>query len=128
MQKKLLKEIISMIDREKEIEALNLLSMQMILHAGDARNDVMEALKYCEEEKYDRADELLEKANKDITAAHKLQTETVQKEAQGEESLFSLLFAHAQDTLMTVKSEYELAKRLVRVFRRLDEKIDGKRG
>ncbi|PAD23486.1 PTS lactose/cellobiose transporter subunit IIA [Niallia circulans] len=117
-----------MIDREKEIEALNLLSMQMILHAGDARNDVMEALKYCEEEKYDRADELLEKANKDITAAHKLQTETVQKEAQGEESLFSLLFAHAQDTLMTVKSEYELAKRLVRVFRRLDEKIDGKRG
>ncbi|MCI4128689.1 PTS lactose/cellobiose transporter subunit IIA [Bacillus haynesii] len=114
-----------MVDREKEQEALNLVSMQMILHAGDARNDVMEALKCCEEESYDRAEELLEKANKDIVASHKLQTETVQKEARGEEPIFSLLFAHAQDTLMTVKSEYEIAKRLVRVFRRLDEKIDG---
>ncbi|MEH2999974.1 PTS lactose/cellobiose transporter subunit IIA [Bacillus pumilus] len=114
-----------MVDREKEQEALNLVSMQMILHAGDARNEVMEALKCCEEESYDRAEELLEKANKDIVASHKLQTETVQKEAQGEEPIFSLLFAHAQDTLMTVKSEYEIAKRLVRVFRRLDEKIDG---
>ena len=28
-----------MVDREKEQEALNLVSMQMILHAGDARND-----------------------------------------------------------------------------------------
>ncbi|AST97783.1 PTS lactose/cellobiose transporter subunit IIA [Shouchella clausii] len=117
-----------MVDREQELEALNLISMQMILHAGDARNDVMEALKCCEEEEYDRAEKLLEKANKDIVASHKLQTETVQKEARGEESIFSLLFAHAQDTLMTVKSEYELAKRLIRVFRRLDEKIDGKRG
>ncbi|GIN10929.1 PTS lactose transporter subunit IIA [Shouchella clausii] len=116
-----------MVDREQELEALNVISMQMILHAGDARNDVMEALKCCEEEEYDRAETLLEKANKDIVASHKLQTETVQKEARGEESIFSLLFAHAQDTLMTVKSEYELAKRLIRVFRRLDEKIDGKR-
>lgn len=62
--------------------------MQMILHAGDARNDVMEALKCCEEENYDRAEELLEKANKDIVASHKLQTETVQKR-HGERSLFS---------------------------------------
>lgn len=116
-----------MIDREQELEALYLLSMQMILHAGDARNDVMEALKCCEEEEYDRAEKILEKANKDIVASHKLQTETVQKEAQGEEAIFSLLFAHAQDTLMTVKSEYEIAKRLVRIFRRIDEKIDGKK-
>ncbi|ATO51275.1 MULTISPECIES: PTS lactose/cellobiose transporter subunit IIA [Brevibacillus] len=116
-----------MIDREQELEALYLISMQMILHAGDARNDVMEALKCCEDEEYDRAEKILENANKDIVASHKLQTETVQKEAQGEEAIFSLLFAHAQDTLMTVKSEYEIAKRLVRVFRRIDEKIDGKK-
>ncbi|TPG68105.1 PTS lactose/cellobiose transporter subunit IIA [Brevibacillus laterosporus] len=116
-----------MIDREQELEALYLISMQMILHAGDARNDVMEALKCCEEEEYDRAEKILEKANKDIVASHKLQTETVQKEAQGEEAIFSLLFTHAQDTLMTIKSEYEIAKRLVRVFRRIDEKIDGKK-
>ncbi|MBA9029158.1 PTS lactose/cellobiose transporter subunit IIA [Peribacillus huizhouensis] len=113
-----------MIDREEQLEALNLISMQMILHAGDARNDVMEALKCCEEEMYDRAEGLLEKANKDIVASHKLQTETVQREARGEESIFSLLFAHAQDTLMTVKSEYEIAKRLVKIFRKMDEKIN----
>ncbi|MXQ52687.1 PTS lactose/cellobiose transporter subunit IIA [Shimazuella alba] len=116
-----------MIDREEELEKLSLLSMQMILHAGDARNDVMKALTCCEEEEYDSAEKLLEKANKNIVESHKLQTDTVQKEAQGEEPIFSLLFAHAQDTLMTVKSEYELAKRLVRVFRRLDEKIDGRK-
>jgi PTS system cellobiose-specific IIA component len=114
-------------DKEIELEELNLISMQMILHAGDARNDVMKALACCEEEEYDHAEKLLENANKNIVQSHKLQTETVQKEAQGEEPIFSLLFAHAQDTLMTVKSEYELAKRLVRIFRRLDEKIDGKK-
>ncbi len=115
-------------DKENEVEELNMLSMQMILHAGDARNDIMEALKACEEESYEKAEELLDKANKDIVAAHKLQTQTVQKEARGEDVIFSLLFAHAQDTLMTVKSEWEIAKRVTRIFKRIDEKIDGKRG
>lgn len=113
--------------REEELEALSLISMQMILHAGDARNEVMKALACCEEEHYPLAVSLLEKANEKIVEAHKLQTETVQKEAQGEVPFYSMLFAHAQDTLMTVKSEYEIAKRLVRIFKRLDEKIDGKK-
>lgn len=116
-----------MSDKENELEALNMLSMQMILHAGDARNDIMEALKSCEEEHYEKAEELLEMADKDIVAAHILQTQTVQKEARGEDVTFSLLFAHAQDTLMTVKSEWEIAKRMIRIFKRIDEKIDGKK-
>lgn len=114
-----------MTDREEKLEALNIVSMNIILHAGNARNDVMEALKCCEKDNYDEADTLLDKANEDIIIAHKHQTETVQSEARGEEPIFSLLFAHAQDTLMTIKSEYEIAKRLVRVFRKIDDKIAG---
>ncbi|CAM3206754.1 PTS lactose/cellobiose transporter subunit IIA [Paenibacillus taichungensis] len=115
-----------MIDREEKLEALSLISMQMIMHAGDARKGIMEALISCEESNYDRANELLEEAKKSMTKSHRMQTETVQKEASGEEPLFSLLFAHAQDTLMTVKSEYELTKRLIRVFKRFDDTISSK--
>lgn len=108
------------------VNNINVVSMNIILYAGNARNDVMEALKCCEEENYDKAEELLKKANEDIIIAHKHQTETVQSEARGEDPIFSLLFAHAQDTLMTIKSEYEIAKRLVRIFKRIDEKIAGR--
>ena len=113
-----------MVNREEALEALNMISMQIILHAGDARNDVMEALKQCEEENFDGIEELLNKANANIVKAHKIQTETVQSEARGEEPIFSLLFAHAQDHIMTVKSEYEMAKRIILLFNKLNKRID----
>ena len=34
-----------------------------------------------------------------------------------------VLFIHAQDTLMTIKSEYELARQLIEIFESIDERL-----
>ena len=44
----------------------------------------------------------------------------IQRQAAGEKFEYSLLFVHAQDTLMTIDAELHLFKRLVPVFKALE--------
>jgi Phosphotransferase system cellobiose-specific component IIA len=46
----------------------------------------------------------------------------LQEEAEGDKVQYSVLFTHAQDTLMTIMSEYNLAKHLITVFEKRDQK------
>ena len=86
-------------------EELALISMNVILHAGNSRDYVFQAVDKASNGEFNQADELMKKADEEIVIAHKAQTNTLQKEAEGIEIPFSPLFGHAQDTLMTVKSE-----------------------
>lgn len=52
----------------------------------------------------------------EITKAHQEQTEIIQKEAAGVHYESCLLFTHAQDTLMTIMSEVNLAEKMILVF------------
>lgn len=98
-------------------------SMQIILHAGDARVHCMNALKQLEGMDVEAATTELSLASKEIVKAHKIQTQSISAETQGEEAEYSLLFAHAQDTLMTIYSEINIAKRLIRIFKSQQEKF-----
>ena len=91
-------------------------AMQIILHAGDARTHCMKALKMLENSDINAANEEIKLAQKEITEAHKLQTNAITEETQGKQSEYSVLFAHAQDTLMTIYSEINIAKRLIRIM------------
>lgn len=64
----------------------------------------------------------MEEAEKAFVLAHKAQTEIIQNEASGESYEFSLLFAHAQDTLMTIHSELRMAKEMVDILKIIEEK------
>ncbi|MNJ02646.1 Lactose-specific phosphotransferase enzyme IIA component [compost metagenome] len=68
---------------------------------------------------FDEADQLMVEANKEIVTAHRAQTQTLQKEADGIEFPFSPLFAHAQDTMMTVKSEMNIMREIIKLYKRL---------
>lgn len=98
-------------------------AMEIIIHAGDARLHVSEALKAISDNNYELATEKLKMAQEKMTIAHKLQTDMIQGEARGEEIGYSLLFTHAQDTLMTINSELILAKQLYKVFQSLEKRI-----
>ncbi len=98
-------------------------AMQIILHAGDARAHCTKAIKAIEKADFDMAKEEMELANQDIIKAHKVQTSAIQGEARGEEGEYSILFVHAQDTLMTVYSEMNIAKRLIRIFDAYEQRI-----
>lgn len=108
---------------EADKEYFNEQSMLMILHAGNAREKITEALDLISDGDYPKSEELIVDAKKDINESHKIQTMFVQKEAKEEPYYYSMLFSHAQDTLMTVQSEYNITRKLVKII----EKLDGRK-
>lgn len=100
-------------------EELAIISMNVILHAGNARDYVYQAVDKASNGDFDQADELMKKANEEIVMAHKAQTNTLQKEAEGIEIPFSPLFGHAQDTLMTIKSEMNIMREIIKLYKKI---------
>ena len=72
---------------------------------------------------FETAEVKLKEAQTKITEAHKVQTDAIQGETRGDESEYSLLFAHAQDTLMTIYSEINIAKQLLKIFSAYEKRI-----
>lgn len=99
-------------------------AMQIVIHAGDAREKIFEALKYAKKFEFDKAREYIGESKKLITEAHKSQTDIIQGEAGGAEYEINLLFIHAQDTLMTIKSEIKLATELIDMFEIMNNKMN----
>jgi cellobiose PTS system EIIA component len=105
-------------------DTLNQVAMQIILHAGDARALLRTTYESLTAQDFVKAQEVLAAAKADITKAHKAQTELIQAEARGERRAPTLLFNHAQDTLMTINSEWVTAANLLGVVRAFSTRID----
>lgn len=103
----------------KSEEMLNV-SMKIILHSGDARNKIEEALNLAKKFEFDRADLSLKEAGEDIRLAHVTQTKIIQNEMSGHKYEINLLFNHAQDTLMTVMSELRLTKSMIDLYKMIN--------
>ena len=58
-------------------------AMNIIMYAGDARSSIITALKVAREGSKEKGLELLEEAKKNLLEAHKIQTELLQGEMQG---------------------------------------------
>lgn len=108
-----------MVMKKVDSNELNLLSMEVILRSGNARSFVFQAVNKASEGDFDQADSLMQEANKQVVIAHKAQTSTLQKEAEGIEIPYSPLFGHAQDTLMTIKTEINLMKEIIKIYKKL---------
>lgn len=98
-------------------------SMDIILAAGDARVQCKAALDAIAINDVENAKTYIKEAQKLITKAHKIQTDAIQDETRGEKKEYSLLFAHAQDTLMTIYSEINIAKQLIKIFETIDTRL-----
>ena len=98
---------------------LNRVAMEVILNAGDGRNCVETALDCMASFDFEGAEQQLAEADEKILTAHRAQTDTIQRQAAGEDVEYSLLFTHAQDTLMTISSEFRIAKKLLPILRAL---------
>lgn len=98
-------------------------AMQIILNAGDARVLVKEALDKMKANNFVEAKEKLDNAHNYIKKAHTFQTSIIQGEAQGKKYEYSLLFNHAQDTLMTIYSEFNIARQLLGIFDSINDRL-----
>lgn len=101
-------------------------AMQIILHAGDARLNIIDALKCAKSFDFEGSKKCMKEAEEAIVLAHKSQTEIIQNEANGTTYQYSLLFAHAQDTLMTVNTELRMAVEMIDILQLIANSI-GKR-
>lgn len=88
-------------------------AMQIIMSAGNARNLADEAFEYAKKSDFKNAKAKMELAHKELIQAHNSQTHIIQSEARGIKYEYSPLFAHAQDTLMTISSEINSDKKMV---------------
>lgn len=92
-------------------------AMTIILNAGNARTKTNEALDYIAEKDFDSAKKSIEEARSYIVMAHQAQTTIIQDEARGIKTETTLLFTHAQDTLMTVMSEINITEKLIVILK-----------
>ena len=99
------------------------MSMQIILHAGDARTYCKQSLDALKINDINTADEKMKLADEEITAAHKIQTDAIQDAVRGNVLEYNVLFAHAQDTLMTIQAEINIAKEITSMYRTIEDRI-----
>nr|WP_026501477.1 PTS lactose/cellobiose transporter subunit IIA [Bavariicoccus seileri] len=95
--------------------------MGLIINAGNAKSDAMEAIQAAKKGDFKVADEKLASANEFLVKAHHSQTGLLTAEAGGEKIDISLLMVHGQDHLMTSIAFNDLAKEVVDVYRKIYE-------
>lgn len=96
------------------------LCLELITRAGCGRAEAYEALQAAKAGQYDKATEHLAAAERELGAAHTVQTQLLAGEAQGVGMTPSLLLVHAQDQLMTAISERGLIGELIALYQRLE--------
>lgn len=104
---------------EKIVES----AMKIIMQAGDARLCCKKAINCIAAGNTEEAREHMKEADSKITEAHRVQTDCIQSAVRGEQFEYNILLTHAQDTLMTIYSEINLAKQMTDLYEKLDERI-----
>jgi PTS system cellobiose-specific IIA component len=104
-------------------DELTTTAMTIILHAGDARSAIRKLYEAVSRGDRAAAEAALGTARDEIRQAHQAQTDLIQAEAGGAQHTLTLLFSHAQDTLMTINSEVITAGNLLAVFDAFDRRI-----
>lgn len=90
--------------------------MELIANSGDAKSTAIEALRYSRDGNFEKAEEGIKFANKILLEAHKIQTQLIQKELNGEKIETSLLIIHAQDHLMNSVTVIDLVKEMIEIL------------
>ncbi len=100
---------------QEQLEAI----MGLIVNAGNAKSDAMEAIQAAKKGEFEEADEKLKAAEAALLEAHHAQTKLLTAETNGEALTITLLTIHSQDHLMTSITFNDLAKEVIDVYRRL---------
>lgn len=109
-------------DNEKMYE----IAFQIIVHAGESRSLSSEAMDAAENYDFEKAEELLKKANDEFLECHQIQTDLLTAEANGESSPVNIILVHSQDHLTMATMAMENARRMIKMYKKL-EKLEEKK-
>lgn len=96
------------------------LAMQLIVHAGNAKSQAMNAIALAKRGELNSAEEKLKESENAMTEAHKFQTEALQQSFEEPDAGVNMLMAHAQDHLMNAITTQTLAVEFIELYGRLD--------
>lgn len=92
---------------------LETISMELIVHSGNARSKAFEALEKAKEGDAAGAEQLMKESKEESALAHQAQTDLLVDEANGKKTEVNILLVHAQDHLMTSMLAIELIQELI---------------
>jgi len=98
-------------------ESLEMIAMEMISYAGDAKADAFIALRAARKGDFEEAKTLIMQAEEKITESHKIHLKLLGIDNQFQSINEQLLITHAMDTLMTSNSEIDLIKELIEILK-----------
>lgn len=75
------------------------IALEIIAESGDSCSSSMEAIECMKDDHFDEAEELLKKAEESLLNAHRLHTDLLCAEANGEEIPFSMFLMHSESHL-----------------------------
>ena len=96
--------------------------MQLIMYGGDAKGKAVEAIRAAKKFDFDVAKAKLIEANQSLSQAHHAQTTMLTQEARGDSIEVTLLMVHGQDHLMNAITFIDLAKEVIDVYKKLQER------
>lgn len=109
-------------DNEKMYEV----AFQIIVHAGESRSLSSEAMDAAENYDFEKAEKLLKEAKKQFLECHKIQTDMLTSEANGEKNEINVIFIHSQDHLTMATMAMENTNRMIKLYKKLQKMEEDK--
>lgn len=94
------------------------LGFEIVAYSGEARSELLTALKKAKEGDFAGVDDLINQAQDCLNEAHNTQTELLTREARGEENEIGIIMIHAQDHIMTTMLLKDIIGTLIDVYRK----------
>ncbi|MCT1905232.1 PTS lactose/cellobiose transporter subunit IIA [Oceanobacillus sojae] len=104
----------------EDIKEIQQLSFQIILHAGNAKSDVMNAVTLAKNSEFEEAAKKMNLAEDSFAKAHHMQTKLLQDEANGKVTELSVILIHAQDHLMNALTVKDLAVEMIDMYQKIN--------
>ena len=99
---------------------MEVLCMQMIVAAGSAKSDYMEALQAVKAGDYETAAAKMKSGDEQSAAGHEQHAKLVQQEAAGAPVTMSLLLTHVEDQMMSTETVKLMVTELIDLYRKLN--------
>lgn len=99
------------------MEDMELICLQIISNAGEARSESMAALAAARNGRFDEAEEHLAAAGEKMKEAHHVHTGLITMDANGELDKIGLIMIHSEDIMMGAEITWALAKEMVEMYK-----------
>jgi PTS system cellobiose-specific IIA component len=106
---------------EEQPMDMEILCMQMIVEAGSAKSDYMEALQAAKKGDYAAAEAKMKSGDEHYAIGHERHAHMIQQEASGESVTMNLLLTHVEDQMMGTETIKTMVMELIDAYKQLND-------